>query len=262
MAKPKKRVFINLAGEINIINDRAILNEKEPKLGLPTGKQYIINLESWISNIPQKYKDTHSLEIICTVKGWLDTEVDSFPKDYIYQISSIHYVIERDISITENGDSNKNYFTDFDHVNPIKDSNSNSKNTEKTKNIIKKDISNQTVFKYVGSKEEVERQITDYLQTIFGGMREVATPNGDRIDLLTKNLLIEVKAARDWDNAVGQILKYKIHYPDHKLIIFLFDDGFSCEDAKSRLLEICGKFINTKIHAISSIEELKIIHDQ
>ena len=262
LIKPIKRVLINVAGEVTITPDQAILVEKNPQSRLPTGKQYLINLESLKLKIPQEYKDTKKLEVICTLKGRLEVDFDSFPRDYIYQVSCIHYVVELDQFLTKEANTDKNHTNALANEDYINQSNFNLKNAEEFEDFRETSISDQAVFEYVGSKDEVERQITDYLQTIIGGVRKVITPDSDRIDLLTEDLLIEVKAARDWDNSVGQILKYKIHYPDHKLIIFLFDDGFSCEDAKSRLLQIFRKFINTNIYVISSIEELKIIYYQ
>lgn len=99
------------------------------------------------------------------------------------------------------------------------------------------------------------------LQSIIGGVRESYTPDGERVDLLTPSLLIEVKAASDWDDAIGQVLKYKIHFPKHELVIFLFDDGLGVEKARARLLQIIKHFIAINIHVIASIEELtELLH--
>jgi hypothetical protein len=259
LIKPIKRVLINVAGEITITPEQAILDEKNPQSGLPTGKQYLINLESLKLKIPQEYKDTKNLEVICTLKGRLEVDFDSFPRDYIYQVSCIYYVVELDQFLSKEVNTDENHTNALANEDYINHSRFNLKNTEEFDDIREQNTSDQVVFEYVGSKDEVERQITDYLQTIIGGFREVATPDGDRIDLLTESLLLEVKAARDWDNSLGQILKYKLHYPNHKLIIFLFDDGFSCEEAKSKLLKIIHDFINVDIHVVYSITDLKFI---
>jgi hypothetical protein len=259
LIQPIKRVLINVAGEITITPEQAILDEKNPQSGLLTGKQYLINLESLKLKTPQEYKDTKNLEVICTLKGRLEVDFDNFPKDYIYQVSCIHYVVEVDQFLPKEANTDENHTNGLANEDYINHLSFNLKNTEKFDDIREQNTSDQVVFEYVGSKDEIERQITDYLQTIIGGVREVITPDRDRIDLLTEDHLIEVKAARDWDNSLGQILKYKLHYPNHKLIIFLFDDGFSCEEAKSKLLTIIHNFINVDIHVAYSITDLKFI---
>ena len=49
----------------------------------------------------------------------------------------------------------------------------------------------------------------------LNGQREVNTPCG-RIDILTKEQIIEVKEYKGWKAALGQILVYSNFYPEHQ----------------------------------------------
>ena len=202
------------------------------------------------------------MDIICTLSSPLEFESefenpDISQREYIYGVSRIHYAYAVDSDeVKESQNLDLDTSDNLNHKDSVINIKSQTNISQEFKNVKEIDSHNQVVFQYTGTREEVEKQITDYLQTIIGGDREFVTIDGDRIDLLTHNLLIEVKAARDWDNSIGQILKYKLHYPNHQLIIFLFDDGFSCEEAKSRLVQVIQKFINTEIHVLSCVEEL------
>ncbi len=68
---------------------------------------------------------------------------------------------------------------------------------------------------------DVERQIRDRLQSELGGQSEVSTAVG-RIDLLTKDEVIEIKNIRYWKGALGQILAYSAFFPEHSKRIHLF----------------------------------------
>lgn len=67
----------------------------------------------------------------------------------------------------------------------------------------------------------IEKEIRDKLWKELGGEREVNTDFG-RIDLLTKDYLIEVKKANDWKDGVGQLLAYAKYYPNHKKRLHLW----------------------------------------
>jgi hypothetical protein len=67
-----------------------------------------------------------------------------------------------------------------------------------------------------------EAEIRDSIAETLNGQIEVKTPVG-RIDILTDTLLIEVKRACHWKHALGQVIAYGMHYPDHKQVIWLFD---------------------------------------
>lgn len=68
-----------------------------------------------------------------------------------------------------------------------------------------------------------EKTIQKALQDEIGGQTEVLTPVG-RIDLLTDKELIEVKDAKNWKAAIGQIISYGKYYPDHHKVLYLYGD--------------------------------------
>jgi hypothetical protein len=67
-----------------------------------------------------------------------------------------------------------------------------------------------------------ERVIRDKLALEYSGEVEVETKFG-KIDVLTPTMIIEVKTARSWKHALGQILAYSEEYKSHKKVICLFD---------------------------------------
>jgi len=67
-----------------------------------------------------------------------------------------------------------------------------------------------------------ERVIRDKLALLYNGEIEVETKFG-KIDVLTPTMIIEVKTARSWKHALGQILAYSEEYKSHKKVICLFD---------------------------------------
>lgn len=64
---------------------------------------------------------------------------------------------------------------------------------------------------------------------------EVKTPIG-RIDVLTDDLLIEIKNAHNWMHGVGQLKIYGDFYPDHKQVLVLFDG-----EENETIRELCHK---------------------
>jgi hypothetical protein len=69
-----------------------------------------------------------------------------------------------------------------------------------------------------------ERWYRDALHREVGGEVEVKLPGGDRIDILTATEIIEVKAARNWKAAFGQVVIYSKYYPHHAKRIHLFGE--------------------------------------
>ena len=67
-----------------------------------------------------------------------------------------------------------------------------------------------------------ERIVQERLAELLGAEMEVCCSTG-RIDLLTDQLLIEVKCSRYWKAGVGQLLVYGREYPDHEKVLYLFD---------------------------------------
>ncbi len=74
--------------------------------------------------------------------------------------------------------------------------------------------------------------------------------NIGRIDILSDNYLCEVKNYKNWTNAIGQIMNYGLDFPNHKLVLYIFDAND--QDTK-RLEEICKK---TNIQVIYNPEQL------
>lgn len=67
-----------------------------------------------------------------------------------------------------------------------------------------------------------EKDIQAKLNETLNGLLEVVTPVG-KIDILTDTLLIEIKKAKDWKSAVGQLLMYGHYYPKHQKLLYLFE---------------------------------------
>lgn len=70
--------------------------------------------------------------------------------------------------------------------------------------------------------KESESSVSDRLAVAVQGKREVRVPTG-RIDVLSATQIIEVKAARKWRGAIGQVLDYAQFYPKLEKRIHLFD---------------------------------------
>jgi hypothetical protein len=68
-----------------------------------------------------------------------------------------------------------------------------------------------------------ESYYRDKLARELGGKIEVSV-SGGRIDVLTRSEVIEVKAARAWKGALGQVLIYGKSYPQRRLRIHLFGE--------------------------------------
>ena len=70
-------------------------------------------------------------------------------------------------------------------------------------------------------KKRNESYYRDKLAKSLNGQTEVKVPSG-RIDILTRNQIIEVKHIKKWNAALGQIITYGYHYPNHQKRIHLF----------------------------------------
>lgn len=64
----------------------------------------------------------------------------------------------------------------------------------------------------------------DKLARQLNGRTEVRTPDGGRIDIVTSTEIIEVKVAKNWRNALGQIKAYGVSFPKHRQRVHLFGD--------------------------------------
>ena len=80
-----------------------------------------------------------------------------------------------------------------------------------------------------------ESLIRDKLALLYSGKVEAQTKFGN-IDVLTNDMIIEVKTAKHWKHALGQILAYSEEYQSHKKAICLFDwdkSMYNIEDIRS-----------------------------
>lgn len=68
----------------------------------------------------------------------------------------------------------------------------------------------------------LEKQVQKILVKELKGVPEVVTEFG-KIDILTKEKIIEIKEFKGYKSALGQILIYGSVYPNHKKYIYLFD---------------------------------------
>jgi hypothetical protein len=220
-----------------------------------TGRKYELPIKNVKSNLPSQYRDLECLDVVCEIRAQ-KKEIQSIQKKKINKEYSYKYWITRFHLISlRNENLENNYENYFNSSNTVKDLHLNNEVTSQS-NVIKTDASDEVVFKYVGKKKESERIVADRLCSIIGGSREFITPEGERVDLLTTDFIIEVKASSDWDDAIGQILKYKIYFPNHELIIFIFANDLDVKIAKKRLMTIISSFVNIPIHIVTSVKEL------
>lgn len=68
-----------------------------------------------------------------------------------------------------------------------------------------------------------EKEIQLRLKEELNAEDEVLTPAG-RIDLLSKNQLIEIKQVKQWKSGIGQLLCYGQYFPSHQLRLHLFGE--------------------------------------
>ena len=73
-----------------------------------------------------------------------------------------------------------------------------------------------------GSVHSSETEFCSQLAYVLNARAEVVTPIG-RIDVLTDDRIIEVKRARLWKHALGQVSAYAHYYPDHRKTLFLLN---------------------------------------
>lgn len=113
-------------------------------------------------------------------------------------------------------------------------------------------FTNKKKFKLVKSEKEIQRKLNEILK----GLLEVSTPVG-KIDILTDTLLIEIKKAKDWKAAIGQLLMYSHYYPKHQKVLYLFEVP-KCFDLEL-VSYLCKDF---SITVLTSIETIKTILKQ
>ncbi len=90
-------------------------------------------------------------------------------------------------------------------------------------------------------EKNVQRLLAERLRTKYGEdvLREVQTEAGS-VDILTPTHIIEVKNAREWKAALGQVLVYSGYFEDKKLRIHLF--GNTNKESSAIIIKTCKRF--------------------
>lgn len=101
---------------------------------------------------------------------------------------------------------------------------------KKLKKLKKKKNNNKT-------EKEVQKRIY-YKEYVKGDEMEVKCIYG-RIDIMTNNEIIEVKTAKHWKHALGQIKVYHKLFKDKKMRIHLFDHHSMSKKEKDEIVKVC-----------------------
>lgn len=80
--------------------------------------------------------------------------------------------------------------------------------------------------------KSLERQVQKRLAQTLNGKTEVQCKTGV-IDILTKSEIIEVKKAKEWKHAIGQVLIYQLEYPNRQARIHLYGE---CSDEFKQMI--------------------------
>ena len=94
-----------------------------------------------------------------------------------------------------------------------------------------------------------ESYIRDKLAILYNGKTEVECKYG-RIDIVTSDKIIELKKAKNWKHALGQILIYSSEYPDKSMCIYLFD----IEDSIVDMASIKHEYRKFNVHLLDQID--------
>ena len=85
----------------------------------------------------------------------------------------------------------------------------------------------------------LEKTIRDILAANVGGTVEHTLPGGERVDVITDDTIYEVKHPDKYKAAIGQLIVYGRHLPNHKRVLYL---TATCRNAKlSDILHDCHK---------------------
>lgn len=86
--------------------------------------------------------------------------------------------------------------------------------------------------------EGTEAWYRDKLAKELDGKTEIYITKVDRIDILTKTEIIEVKNSKGWKSAIGQIKSYGQYYPKHKMRVHVF--GKMTESKLETIQRVCN----------------------
>lgn len=92
--------------------------------------------------------------------------------------------------------------------------------------------------KHCKRSQKTEKSVQSALAKELNGKLEVKTLCG-KIDVLTSTELIEIKAIRNWKEALGQVIVYGDYYPSHQKRIHLY--GETQEAFLSLIRKHCAK---------------------
>jgi hypothetical protein len=96
-----------------------------------------------------------------------------------------------------------------------------------------------------------EKLTADRLALALEGEREAINDDG-RVDILTKEYVIEVKSACNYKHAIGQAIVYSFHYPSKTPMIYLFGDNL--EEYRYRAMYHCTRLSIEYRDSITGIE--------
>ena len=105
-----------------------------------------------------------------------------------------------------------------------------------------------------------EKYYADILANTITGIREVKTEDDTFVDIVTHDLVVEVKFIKKWYEAVGQALHAAEKLDKKPAVYFILQ---SDEDKKfvQRALETC-KSVGIQVFFVEDIEEVKSIDVQ
>lgn len=96
----------------------------------------------------------------------------------------------------------------------------------------------------------LEKQIAKKYLDLLGGEIEVACKFG-RVDLLTDTYIVEFKNVNAYKSAIGQLLTYKQHFTDKKLMLVTFGSALRSR----KLREITDACCHLNIEYVHEITE-------
>jgi len=94
-----------------------------------------------------------------------------------------------------------------------------------------------------------EKAIQSWLQKQLGGVIEQKTRHGF-IDLLTDDVVFEIKKASEWKHALGQVIAYGCDYPAKRKALVLFDSSSFFNN--ELIADVCAS-VNVEVFAVFHI---------
>jgi hypothetical protein len=104
--------------------------------------------------------------------------------------------------------------------------------------VVDRDLDYKQVPKAKRTNREFE--VRDKIAMLTNGEKEVWCAAG-RIDVLTQNMIVEVKKIALWKAAIGQVLSYHVYYPRHEMVIHLFGKKQDWDRLHQTIEHVCNK---------------------